>query len=747
MSDEAHDELLVNDETPPADRIADDPPRHTPLWALLSGWLLGLEAWLRSHGGEPLRKAIKGFWILVAFIGIGLLIGPVINKPISLDDITSSASTATERWIARAIAVDYRVELADDGTLIAYVDERITAFFPDDVDQSGIERVLATQYQGHDLNPSNISATFDGRPIDLDQSATPTELTLTLDTGERLRGDHEIVLSYTLQHLAYDITDEASGQPAQLLEWDIFGPRWPTAFAKLDVTLDLPQQLDDRLVRDPRGGVAWTLLASSDWLEPEPDSPAGRAVYAFSNEQNIPPHANAWFSVVFEADSIVLPERSTWFWVQTWGPAAPLALLVVTLLLALAARAVAWSDARGRPWYVAQSEPPANVPVRLAAQVVRSRRGLELGETLEQYAQLRRSASTDARRTALERLGHAARRAGRLGDLPRASRRFSTAPERREQFARGLRRVPVGFVRDAFIWAPIAITLVQWGLVRQLSFQASIGEVWWPAAMVAASTVIAVVVVAIALSARPLTRQGALVRQHLLGIAVFAERTALLERGTLRDPALGYAALLADPREAGETIADRVEAELGPESDPYRWRTPDFVTTPRLIVRALALLALVGTLLTIVLVPSPSLRGERYASYGWDLPGIFYSQVTSFTADAVLSRDDAGRAVIEVVETVDVTFDADAPMPPQVARQWRNGIDGQSFDLSIDSVTLDNRAVPHVIEPDLDSTLLRTTLAEPLEGAHTLRVAYTLGSAAVAVDVGRDRIGRAADVQ
>ena len=735
MTDKAHDELTENDVTPEGERIADDPPRHTPLWALLSGWLLGLEAWLRSHGGEPLRKAIKGFWILIAFIGIGLLIGPVINKPLTLDDITSSASTATERWIARSIAIDYRIDLADDGTLVAQVEERFTAFFPDDVDESGIERVLATQYQGHDLNPSNIEATFDGRPIELERRSTPTELTLTLDTGERLQGDYDIVLRYTLEHLAYDAIDEASGQPVQILEWDVFGPQWPTGFAKLDVRLDLPQQLDERLVREPRGGVAWTLLVASVWLEPEPDSPAGRSVYAFSNEQNIPPHANAWFHVVLEPGSIVLPERSTWFWVQTWGPLAPLALLLATLVLTLAARAVAWSDARGRAWYVAQSEPPNRVPVRLAAQVLGERRGHELGEALEQHAQLRRSASADARTQSLERLGHTARRAGRLGDLPRAWRRFATAPERQAQYKSGLRRVPHGFVRDAFVWAPIALTLVQWGVVRQLSFQAPIGEVWWPTAMVAASTVIAAIVLVLTLTARPLTRKGALVRQHLLGIGVYADRTSLLARGTLRDPVLGYAALLADPREAGETIADRVEAELGAENDPDRWRTPDFVTAPRMLVRFVAVLSLVATLLVISIVPSPSLRGERYAAYDWDLPGIFYTTVDSFTADAVLTRDDDGRAVIEVVETIDVVFEEGAARTPQVARQWRNEVDGQSYDLTITSVRLDGRSVPHVIEPDLDSTLVRTTMAEPLEGAHTFRVEYTLGSAAVAAEV------------
>ena len=721
-------------DVPQNERIADDAPRHTPLWALLSGWLLASEAWLRSHGGEPLRMGIRGFWMLIAFAGIVLIVGPVINKPITLDDITSSAGTATERWIAREIAIEYTIDLADDGTLVAHVDERFTAFFANDVDATGIERVLATQYQGNDLGPRDIVVTFDGGPLEPGIASSPTDLTLTIDTGQQLQGDHEFTVSYTVHHLAYDTDDRSTGEPVQLLEWDVFGPSWPTGFAALSVTLDLPAELDERLVRAPRGGVAWTLLAASDWLEPEPDSPAGRAVYEFTNSQNIPPHANAWFTVVLEPGSIVMPAKSPWFWVQTWGPLAPLALLLATLLLTFAARAVAWSDARGRPWYVMQSEPPPRIPVGIAAQVLGSRRGLELAEALEQHAQLRRRAQPDARLTSLERVGHAARRAGRLADLPRAVRRFVAAPERREQYARGLRRVPHGFVRDAFIWAPISLTLVQWGIVRQLSHQVALAVVWWPVAFVAASTLIAVLILALALTAHPLTRKGALVRQHLLGVGVFADQSSLFERGTLRDPAMAHAALLAEPRRAGATITERVETELGSESDPHGWRTPDFVTGPRMLVRAVALLVVVGTVLIITLAANPYERGQRYQSYGWDIRGAFYTDVTSFRADATLTRDDEGRAVIEAVETVDVVFEADAPFPPQVVRQWRSEVDGQSLDLSIERVLLDGRPVPHIIEPDFDSLLVRTTMAEPREGAHEFRVEYTLGSAAVAAE-------------
>lgn len=737
--DETSSDVTSADLTPPAGSVTVDPPRHTPLWAALSAFLLSLEGWLRSHGGEPLRYTIRGFWMLVAAIGVLLLIGPVINKPLTFDDVVNSADTASERWIARELAVDYTIDLADDGTLVTRVEERITAFFPDDVDASGIERFLVAQYEGNDLNPSDIEASLDGEPIEPHITATPTDLTLSLDAGERLIGDHEFVLRYTLENLATDTVDEASGAPVQSLSWDVLGPNFASAFANLSIRVDLSTELADALVRDPRGGLAWALLSASAWLEPEADSPAGRSVYELTNDQNIPPNANAWFTLVFEEGTIVMPEPSAWFWVQTWGPLAPLMLLALTLLFTIAARAVAWSDARGRPWYVAQSTPPEDVSVRLAARILRSRRGLELAETLEHHATLRRRTPAAMRRQSLESIGHTARRAGRIGDLPRALRRYATltVAEGREQYARGFRRIPHGFVRDAFLWSPIALTVVQWGLVRQLSYQVPLAVVWWPAAFVVASTVLAAIIVALAYTAHPLTTEGAIVRQHLLGLHLYAERTQLLTRTTLRDPGLAHAVLLAEPREAGEAIAEQVEAELGPERDPDAWRTPDFLTAPRLAVRVIAALALVGTALTVSLIPSPSLPNDEYTAYSYD-NGTYLTEIESFESDAVLTRSDDGRAVITVTETVGVVFDGTAVRPGQVMRQWLDRVDGQSLGLEITDVRLDGREVPHVIEREGDTQLVRTTLADPLDGEHTLTVDYTLGSAAVATVRGQN---------
>src|SRR5690606_979639 len=72
-------------------RIPDPLPQHTPLFRALARMLTAVEARLRARGGTSLRMVIRIFWGVIAAIGIFLLVGPVINKPLGIDDILDSA--------------------------------------------------------------------------------------------------------------------------------------------------------------------------------------------------------------------------------------------------------------------------------------------------------------------------------------------------------------------------------------------------------------------------------------------------------------------------------------------------------------------------------------------------------------------------------------------------------------------------------------------------------------------------------
>ncbi|WP_168627553.1 DUF2207 domain-containing protein [Cryobacterium sp. BB307] len=698
-----------------------------------------MEAWLRSHGGRRLRVGLRTFWALVAVAGVVLLVGPVINKPLTLDDITNSARNATDRWIARDFAVDYRISRTPEGALVSQVEERISAFFPEDTRENGIQRVLATQYQSHALTPQNIEATLDGERVPVGRSSTPDQLTLTLNGPERLQGDHEFVLRYQLHHLAYPTTDSASDQPVELLEWDVFGLSWPQGFAGLDVQITLPEDLDDSLIRQPRGSLAWSMLSAGEWLTAEPGA-SGDVTYRFVNDQRIPPNAQAWFTMSFEPGTFTMPAPSPLYWLQVFGPLLPLAFLAVTLLLALAARAVAWSDVRGRPWYVVQTVPPTDVTPRMAAQILRATAAMELAEALR--ASQAKQLSKREQRERLVAAAKVARRTGRVGDLPRALSRYLSAAERRDQFSAGFRRVPHGLVRDLFIAAPIALTFVQWGLIRQLSYQPVLAVLWWPVAFVLISSVVAAIVLWIALSSRPLTRRGALVKQHLLGIREYARRTQLLDRSAPSERLLPYAVLLAEPRAAGASTVARIEAGLGESGVSSRWRIREYLTWPRLIIRALSLIIVAGAIGAVALLPNPYPQSVDRASYSGDVPGTLWTKVNSLEATAQLSRTDDGHARLDVIERLDVSFTERGSRVPQFAQQWPNRLNGQDLGLRVESVQIDDRDVPFATQQEGDTLLLRTTLVEVVNGEHEVRIEYTLASAAVAAQQGSEIVDR-----
>ncbi len=712
------------DEPRPADAVDLDPPRHTPLWALLSRWLLALEAWLRSHGGAPLRAGVRGFWALVAAVGIFLLVGPVINAPLTFDDITSSADDATSTWIARDFSADYEVVRGDDGRLVLEVEERFTAFFPDDVNQRSVERVIATQYEGHDLSPVLRSATFDGQSVEPTVRQQATRTTYRIDGGGRLTGGHDIVLRYDLRDVAYDDRDLSSEQAYQVLQWDLFGPEWSHAVMNSELRVTVPRELANAYAREPTGGIAWLLLSESTTLEA--DVPDGDPlVYELTNDQNVPPHASFWFTFRFAPDTFAMPAPSPLFYLQAFGPFVPLVLLAISVLFAFAARAVAWADDRGRAWFVPESAPRSGSTLALDARIWRARRTSVLAEALEAW---RQNPADRRRERALVR---AARRAGRWGDLPRALGAYRFSPAWSEQFRLGLRRVPRGFVRDAFLGGSLALTVLQWGLVRQLSHQSALTVYWYPTAIVAVSTLLAAVVFVIALTARPLTAEGALAEQHLRGQRLHLEQTSAAERTPLRDRDLPYVVLFQRPRRAGRLLR-RMLVDAG--IDGRVASDPDFVGAGRLAVRAAALLTVAAAIVLAATTTATTRHAPGQDDVLDDIEGDYGVYVSDADIEATLMRAADGTATLEVVETYAATVDANLRAVPQVTRAWRDVIDGHDQRLTVEAVTVDGDDVPFAQTRRLDHAVVQSRLPDDWPGEHAIEVRYRLSAPVASVD-------------
>ncbi|MBC9936140.1 MULTISPECIES: hypothetical protein [unclassified Leucobacter] len=715
-------------------RIPDPQPAHTPLFRWLARVLTAIEARLRARGAPALRGTIRFAWLGVMAIGLLLIFGPIINKPMDFDDVIAAADVHEVDWVARDTKIDYSVERAADGTFVTAVSERFNADFINGP-ETAVTRTLVTEFEGHDVEFALRGATIDG--VDAEAATvrrpTTTELRLTRPDGAQLEGTQEVVLTYELHHLIAVEPDAATGQRADRFDWPLFAPTWPQATKGIEVSLTLTPELNDALVRPPKGSVGWLLLSSSAWLSVEGTTAEG-VRYAFENDQALPPNADVWLTATFEPGTFALPPKTALFWVQTYGPILPMLLLAALLLAALAARRVVWADSAGEPWFLPRSTPPAGCSPEQAARLRGKARHAELVQALAEKP--KGSRKKPATKLSVPRglwmydLARAAARAGRLGNMPTVWSWRSKWSKDDTVVEEKLRWVPDGYVRQALRLAPIGLVLVQWGLLRQLSEQVILSVVWWPFAFVVISTALALAILLVTGRPRPLTPKGARLMQQLRGIDVYAETTRLLERGPLTDPVLPYALLGVSPRRAGDAIAQQVVAETGERNPRRGWRTANFVSVPALAAFAAALAVFAGSILLVSTTSPPYDSDRSLISESGDLPGTVSTQIEGFTAEAALSRDAEGRGLLRVTERTTVNFASNGSVP-QLVREWPSERADQDLGLTVFSVRIDGAPVPYREIPQEWSLAVVTQLAEVLQGPHEVEIVYELAAPAV----------------
>lgn len=721
-------------------RIPDPQAEHTPLFRWMARVLNAIEARLRARGALAVRWVIRSLWTIIALVGIVLLIGPVINKPLDIDDVLDSADISEVDWVARDVELEYSVEREDDGTFATHVTEKLTAHFLNDETAREIRRQVVTEFQGRDVEFAIGAVSIDGTEanVTVDRSAAMTTIRIAPADGSELSGQHEVTLEYELHNLADHTEDLSTGRMIDEWSWPLFAS-WPQATAGLEASFWLSHEVNDVLIRKPSAYIGWLLLSESVRLDVEETTSDG-VLYSFSNDQNLPPNADFWVQFSFTSGTFTQTPTTALFWVQTWGPLLPLALLGVVLLFALAARRVVWADSAGNPWYSARSEPPEGVSPEMAARVLRAPEHAELIHALR--AKPSRTALVGSKFAEryegwLRHVAEAASRAGRIGNFPavitQRTRWNSESVKTNPVIVNGLRWVPDSYLRDTFILAPIAITLVQWGLLRQLSHQVILTVVWWPGLIVLVSTLLAAAIIWAVWKPRPLTRAGALIVQQLKGVAVYARTTQLLGRGPVDDALLPYALLSENARTAGEQVRDLAVAESGDRRLGENWKTRGFISMPALGAFVVSLAILAGSIVWVSTEPPPYSMDRVQITRHTDLRGTFYTQVRGFDISAEVSRGESGQAELRVTERHDVEFAGNTNQVPQFVREWPASRFGQDLDIRDIEMSIDGEPAPFRVgeHEDAASVYAITQNEAVLDGIYDVEVTYTLGNAVV----------------
>lgn len=716
-------------------RRAEPPCEVTPLYAALGRRMGRIDAWTKSTS-DAFRSMVWLCAIIIASAGLILTFGPLLGTGPSFDDVIDDSKTATtDSWIARSFDAEYRFEPDDDGHLVVTVTETIDIFVPETLTMSTIERVVPAQLEQHDLRPTLVSAQLDGNDANVSLQQRGTESHLTVTSAAPLTGDHELQWTYKLHDLALPSVSETTGQENLAVVIDIFGPDWPHGTTETTFRLLVPEEYTQTWAEAPAGGLSWLLLSASMILTPEP-GPDGFVQYGVTNDQNLPPHATAWFRLSFAPDAFVMPPPSTLYWVLVIAPSIPVLVLIFWMLLALGARAVPWRDAAGDPWIIPQYD-PIDLPMRVSAAVWASTGTAPLAEVLSDDTAPGGDLPKNSRRARREKRQWREERARREGNARRASAARTTAAALvksrgqgrwrlrfsagwQEAIAKGYRRIPKGAARDLLLAGIVSLPFLQLGIVRQMSGRESFTQFWWPAIVLLVTVAMAILVWLIVHSTNPLTESGTRKRQYLEGLADYIDQTQLAHRVTANDRLLPYVALFSSPTEAKQVV-DRVF-----EDAPVLPPDPEALTTTRLAVRVTTVSLAIAAFAWAIWVPAPYARAEDGLVAG-EVRGDRGLGVEWFDIEATLVAEEAGSR-LDVTETLSVYFNDAYSYVPQVTRMYRDQVDGHDTQLTVTSIEVDGVPVEFNTRRYADMAFVSTTFSEPRDGPAEVVVRYSLAS-------------------
>ncbi|TFC27783.1 DUF2207 domain-containing protein [Cryobacterium sp. MDB1-18-2] len=579
-----------------------------------------LDRWADAIGIGRKRLILRTMCLLLTLAGLAMLLGKDLTPPDTLDEYLHPAKTSADEFLIRNLSVDYTLDADAQGHSRASVLETVDGIFGSDSTATGITRYLVAESRGHTVHTTVTSVTdAGGTAVPFTVTRSGDTWKISTDTGARLVGDHRFLIRYVQTELTDHVQDAQNTAFEDSLNWSVTGERWLQGIGGVDVTVRMDKALAAHLTGEPSWGVAWAILGSTASFDrvadDDPLAQPGQAVFHNRVLSTLPPFGTVWVGFHFADGTFMPSDRSLLEWMRLLAPFLPILVGVGLLLLGLLARATVWRNASGRGIVIAESTPQAGVDLMLASHILgRSRRSIvaslldlavrgnvrllrvspvtdgrvdggndgansPAGRHWYEFEYVHEAALTDADKDLLNAVFGDARiistkrrpakrsmRPVRLdvrGGLLRPAFRQLSLRGWRRSLAEGYRRVPNGFVRDLLTWGVIATTALQWGLSRQLAYDGIESQAWLLFWVSVASAAVTFSAFTLAVTRYPLTRKGALAREHLLGLreyirvaeqlrinflqspsgALYTQRRASVEVADLNDPLLAYAIL------------------------------------------------------------------------------------------------------------------------------------------------------------------------------------------------------------
>lgn len=496
-----------------------------------------------------------GTLALLAALAAGLialptaaLAAPLADTPASVPDPPGSTVAAPISVLAdvddfafESLDVDYTLGRTDAGASTLQVVETFTAVFPEIDQNRGMRRIIPDTYNGQPLKPSLVSITDgEGQPRPAETETEDGDYWMTSRADNYVHGRQVYVFTYTLENVTWRFPDTG-----EEFYWDVNGNDWRQPFGSITARVHLDADLAAAL--SGRQACYRGLYGSEQTCDIEVAGEGAQTVIE-AEASNLAPRETVTLAIGFADGTFTLFDSS--YLASPWGWLQGVAGLGVvgTVVWAVITRRRHLRDAPGRPTIIAEYTPPHQVDALESAVLLGRTSKASPAEVLEQavvgsirlvegeksffgQAKLRAHlvdpirADADGIMLLRGLFGHDLP-AGAVFEFGRQDQRFSKAAQAilkaaaAELKVRGLRRVVPRKVRSGPILATVAagILVVVTGIA---AFAAHVTEV--VPALVIAVAVASVFIVIGMMSRRPLTTEGADVRDHLKGLKEFIE--------------------------------------------------------------------------------------------------------------------------------------------------------------------------------------------------------------------------------
>ena len=485
-------------------------------------------------GMDSVASRARGVrWVLLALI---LLIG---MPALALAGPVEAARADVDDFEFESLDVEYVLGRDDEGKSTLTVVETFVAIFPEFDQNRGMRRSIPETYLGSPLHPHLVSITDengDRREAEA-ESDDNGYYVMTSRAGDYVHGRQTYVFTYTLENVARHFDDTGVDE----FYWNVVGAEWAQPFGSVTARVRFADG-----VGEARTGAQECYFGSTGATTRCPIGGEGAEVVAAAGP--LRPYQAMTIAIAFESGTFTPFDpaylASPWGWLQ--GGIAVLGLGGAVAVGATARRR-SLRDAPGRPTIIAEYTPPRQVDALESAVLLGHTTKAIPAEVLEQAVvgsiRIEEGANRWFGGTKLKAVLVDPSRADRDGrmllhglfptlrpgeefEFGRTDTRFSTAAQsilkaaNKELVARGLRREVSPSVRAV----PVAVAILATVLVFLFGFAALEASVtaWVPILVIIAS-VLVVLVVAGLVSHKPLTAEGAEVRDHLKGLKVFIE--------------------------------------------------------------------------------------------------------------------------------------------------------------------------------------------------------------------------------